>query len=330
MTVPTTEENVYSLIEDAMKEANSGNTVLAEQLLMRSYGSLESQRQQCNELRSRVFHLLANSYRDSGKLKVARDFYEKARQLFQDESLVPVPLAFFDDVYIQALREDDSELALLSQLDLYKVLQNPSCQPLKLRLRNLRRLVALTWAQSKYDKAEKYLREYLDLAVDGSVVGSPEQMTMLCHLGLIEFRLGKFAEAEAVYRQALMLSENLGSASEAEQAELLSELGLALCKQGKHDEAQVGCKKASDLREQSADSTAKKFHEIADFYCEKKCFDEATKFCSGALDVAETGCGCGTNDSLLAILRRLGLSDDAIVLRTSTSTIAVQKKCSSG
>lgn len=321
MIEATNEENVYTLVEQAMKAANAKNYLLAEQLLLRSYGTLDVRVLHNAEMRFRVLHLLANSYRDSGKLKVARQFYEKAKCILEEEHFAAAPLALCEDVYIQALCEGDLELALRSQQDLSSSLHRFGVQPVGTRLRNLLRLTALYWQKLKYYDAEHCLSEYIQLAVAHGKLSKRENVMQLGSLALLSFRSDKLTEAEELYKEALYLGNELQVFNHVEQAELLNQLGNALCAENKPDEAQSNCQRASKLREQQShagdESISGHFRAIADVYCNKGCMDEASRYCSAALDVFEFGCKTQSDnriDMLALLLRRLGLYDDAELL----------------
>ncbi len=328
MTGAIHDGSVQSLIEQAAKAANSGNYALAEQFLLESSGTLQTDMLVNTELRARVYHLLANSYRDRGKLAVSREFYDKANQVFEREGYDSRPPTFFDDLYIQALWEETFDLALVAQRDLYKVLRDCSYQPFKAIARNLLRLTAIYWMQSDYPEANKYYSEYMQTAKDAGRLGTNEFVSVLCSLGLMAFRMGDSAQAESLYKRALSIAQDLQITSEKEQARILNQLGMALCEQDKHSEGQKQCKKASELRERgnsSASDTGSQFQAIADVYCSKGCLDEASKYCGAALEVFEMGCQKGREtktESLLLIFRRLGLLDDAVILEGKTSIYA--------
>jgi tetratricopeptide (TPR) repeat protein len=318
MTDPTGDDvdDVAGLIELATQEAASGNHDHAEQLLLRSYGFLESQKQHADELKARVFHLLANSYRDRGKLHTARDFYEKASQVVE-ETLLHSSLTFFDDMYIQALCEGDHDLALRSQQDLGKILSASASKPQESTLRNLLRLAAIFWARSDYENADRVLREYLQQLLEFSAGATPEYVSALGYLGLIAFRMGRPQEAKSLYKEALALAEKLGNVQKEALAEMLNQLGVVLCSQYKHQEAQENCARAEELKMLPDDDTSSRLRSIADVYCARDCFAEASEYCHAAVDVVEMGAGSTQKESFCVILRRLGLFEDAEVLASS-------------
>jgi tetratricopeptide (TPR) repeat protein len=317
MTAPADESNLESLIELAVKESGAGNHLQAGELLQRSYEIVESQKQHCLELRAKVLHLLANNCRDSGNLEQARQFYDKAARIFSTESFALQSMAFYDDLYIQALKQGDYNLALGAQLDLWKVLQEADGQLLKSKLRNVLRLAALCWTQSDYANADRHLREYLQLLVDVNDAPSNEYVSVLGYLGLIAFRQERLQEAESLYKEALVL---LGNITDNEQAELLKQLGVVLCSQERHSEARVGCRKAEEIRREALDQTSEELRNIGGVYCAKNCFEEASKYCRAALDLVEMGCGADACLALAVILRRLGLVDDADLLSGRTGS----------
>lgn len=310
------DDNYYGLIEKAMQAASSGNYSMAEQLLLQSYGSIETEAHHINEVRGKVFHLLANSYRDRGKLHVSREFYEKARKELQQEYKV-VPLALFDDMYVQALYERDFAFALSAQKELHMILSSSGCHPTGLRLKNLLRLTAITWVLSNYEDAEAFLKEYLQLSEQSDKFSKRDMAQTLMSLGLLAFRNGNLQEAESLYKKAWALSEEFELFSEQEHSELLRQLGMALCGQQKHEEAQSVCARSVNTKENAslANNQSEQFREIADVYCAKGCFSEAARYCAAALDASELGSYArDKSESIAHILRRLNLCDDAIAV----------------
>ena len=250
-------------------------------------------------------------------MTTAHDYYEKARQIFAGEALSEPPFAFYQDMYSQALRENDLDLALNLQQDLWNLLQKSICPPPATRLNNLLRLAALYWTEADYQNADRYLKEYLQLSVVVSARATHEQISVLSYLGLLAFRMNKLEEAESLYKQSLAFSETCPDISNTEQSELLSQLGLVLCSQDRNMEAQTGCLKAEELRGQPGNDPDDQFRSIASVYCARHCFSEAAKYCRSALDIIEMGCAAGKSETLAVILRRLGLADDAGAVATS-------------
>ena len=321
------EENIYTLVEQAMQAAAAGNYTIAEQLLLRSYGTLEAQLLHNAELRARVLHLLANSYRNRGMFKMSRAFYERARTALEKESFAAPPLALCEDIYIQALCENDLDLALRSQQDLCQSLQKCGCHPSASRLQNLLRLCALYWSGGKYYEAELCLKEYIQLARDRNKLSKQETVSLLCSLALLSLRTGKLEEAESLYKEALYAGTELQVMNHSEQAEMLSQLGVVLCSQDKHTEAKANCRRAFDLNERArvpVDNISIHFRAIADVYCQRGCLEEASRYCSAALDAFEFGSKSQNNEPaerLLVTLRRLGLSNDADLLNSEKDKI---------
>lgn len=311
MSVSTNENNIDNLIELAEQEASAGNLAECEQFLLRSYQKLEDDKHHCGELRARVLRLLANCYRGSGNLNMARDHYEKACQVAAAENLLPA-VSLNDDMYIFGLVQNDYAYALQAQVDLWQSLEKSGGAMLEAKLRNLLRMAALYWLQADYINADKHLREYLQLVVDAREAPAQAYVSVLGYLGLIAFRLENHAEAEALYKEALAL---LGDITDNEQAELLKQLGLVLCSQNRNREAQLKCRKAEALRTEAGDEISNQLRSIADVYCSKNCFDEAYKYCRAALDVVELGSAAEKNEALALILRRFGLSQDAAMLK---------------
>lgn len=313
MAVPTEEENTYGLIEQALQAARSGNCALSEQLLLRSYGLLETELIHNAELRGRVFHLLANNYRDRGKLGVSHEFYDKACDVLKKESHLSMPLSLYDDMYIQALSESDYDLALRSQIDLNKVLSSGQYSSNKQLLKNLLRLVAVYWVKRNYSNAEMFLNQYVQFSEDSYKLNAGQNASLKAILGLFAFRLDRPAQAESLYLEALE-NEQLGV---QEKAETLNQLGFVRCSLGKIEEARPGCKEAINLREKSLcnNDTASEFRYIADVYCQRDCQDEASNYCRAALETYEMGrLDKADENSLALILRRLGLLDDAAII----------------
>jgi tetratricopeptide (TPR) repeat protein len=306
-----------------MQEASAGNYVLAEQLLFRSYGSLQTEQKQNAELRGKVFQLLANTYRNRGKLKVAREFYEKAREVLHRERAT-VSISLLDDMYSEALSEGDFDLALSLQKELYQLSQS-GAYSLDVRRQNLLKLAALSWRRLDYNEAEYFINNYLELSKESPKFSSREFISMTYVLGLLAFRMGKFEEAEKRYRVGITMAESLGIITDAERAEILNQMGLALCEQGKHEEAQKGCKIARNIREKllgNYDDISEQLRSIADVYCSKNCFDEASRYCEAALEVFEKGWSAQAADDveMSHLFRRLGLFDDAKLITKQLQT----------
>ncbi len=324
-------ESVYTLVEQAMQAASSGNLSLAEKLLLRSYGTLEAEVLHNAEMRARVLHLLANSYRDQGKLEVARGFYQKARASMEKESLSIAPLALCEDSYVQSLYEGDLELALRSQQDLCASMQKCNFQASTSRLKNLLRLCALCWTHGKYFEAERCLNEYLQLGRQFNKITREHSIMLLCSLALLSLRTGKLEQAESLYKEALYAGNELQIMSCSQQAEMLKQLGIVLCMQDRHAEAQRNCIRASELNEEqkfAEESIVNHFRAIADVYCGRGCMDDASRYCAAALDVYEFGFEKNKNssvDKLILIFRRLGLYDDAEILEQREALIFKQK-----
>lgn len=310
------QENVYNLIETAMQEASAGNYVYAEQILLQSYVNLQNDLRHNSELRGQVFHLLANNYRDRGKLKVARDFYEKALQVFDSQN-ANVPVSLFEDMYYMALREGDFETALQLQKDLYIILQKADWHPHELSLKTLLRLSAISWQQLNYRSAQVYLKKYLELSQATTKIGSREFVSMNYILGLLSLKAGESKDAEDIYRTAISMSKNAGIITDVEEAEMLNQLGMALCGAGKHVEAQAACKRAGEIRDKLigySEDIGNQFRCIASCYCSKDNFEQASVFCLEALEVFEKGAVQSNCGFMSHIMRRLGLFDDAKVV----------------
>lgn len=316
MAIRKTEESIYGLIERAMEASRAGDYLMAEQLLFQSYDCLDTESHHNANLRGKVFHLLANSYRNRGKFSLAKEFYKKAKDAVQNEPGT-ASLSLLDDLYIESLFDKDLELALASQTELREFLQNSNYHSLKIALRNFQRLAAIYWKQLQYDEAEKYLKEFFNLAEQHNQLEKRERFYTIFSLAILAYRLGKFAEAEGLYKTALREADELVSIiSEDEKAELLNQLGLALCNQGKNAEAQEGCKLSAEIRERSGASAniSGSLRSIADVYCEKTCFAEASRYCQAAMDTFELGGQDSGEESMILILKRLGLFDDAAIL----------------
>lgn len=304
-------DNSYELIEESIDARHHGDLLRSVELLLRSYKLLEADLGRRLELKARIFHLLANSYRDLGNLDLSYDFYERAWKLANDNGF-QLDYSFYEDSYIQSVCQPKWELGLEIQQDLRSRLRRDNAHNTKMRLKNLLRLTALYWLRANYYEAERTLEEYVELLTrEGNTTKSP-----LAVQALFALHLNKLDAAQEMYER--ILAEN--DLSDEDKTEVLRQLGYVFCTKGNLDEGQLRCRQANllngDFRVES--ELSDQFRAIAQVYCQKKCSAEAMKFCQAGIECFEVGhLGKADDQSMRLIFKRLGLTEDLSLLPLS-------------
>jgi hypothetical protein len=301
-------ESVYELIEESIEARQHGESLRSAELLLRSFQLVESDLDRKAELKAKLFHLLANSYCDLRKLDLASDFYGKAWMLAKANQL-QLDLSFYEDTYIQSLRQTHWKLGIEIQKDLRCRFRQRAFLPANLRLKNLLRLTALHWLNGNYYEAERSLKEYVEQMIEESSSARDK----LAVLGLFALHLNKLNEAKEIYEEILSDS----NISNDDKTEVLRQLGYLLCMEGNSDEGQLRCRQANllngDFHVES--ELSEQFRAIAQVYCQKKCSSEAMKFCQAGIESFEVGhLGKADQQSMKLIFKRLGLTEDLSLL----------------
>lgn len=308
------DDNACGVIERTRTHTGSRDQKLAEQIFLAGFEEIEEDIHRKTLLQGKTLHLLANNYRDRGQFEESRELYTKAGENLKDASPDEIRV-LFEDMYLQALCEEDYEAALKSQLDIYQLLSRCRYQAIEIRLQNLLRLACVYWKLTHYSEAEEYIKEYLRLAGDSRHLNKGAWIVLLYSQGFLCFRMNKLKEAETLYKMALYLDEETRTLGNEQKAEILGQLGVILCRLGKRGEARAGCCiESAQIREacENLAATPSQFRSIAESYCISGRYEEAASFCSTANDIFEKGLGVNDNDNFITgLFQRHKLLDDA-------------------
>ncbi|MBX9880185.1 MAG: tetratricopeptide repeat protein [Candidatus Obscuribacterales bacterium] len=190
-----------------------------------------------------------------------------------------------------------------------------------------RKLAATYLVCQEYENAKRNYGQLLRIAEEKYGCNHPDVAELLTFLALTNYFQGNYNEAEELYLKAFKSQQSEGNPQAVWTA---NELGLSLCAQGKHSLAKSYCHQALETREQftnkvsmtEREKLANELSELADVYCAKDGFEEATPLCRQALACRLQIAGLGSlelNDKLQLyayLLRKSGRDSEAIRIET--------------
>lgn len=277
-------ETWKACLQAAKREYEKGCYDAAEELIERVLKRFETELASCEREYASALHVCATIQREQGQYENAISLYTRAMDLsdqFMDraqriELITDMSLCYcLSGEFMPALKLEREAH------DLINAQHGPGSDEANA---SLARLSSLCWITDDLVGATLYLEQYYVHLLNRASERGPSLSTVMTWLGDLYYKREAFTQAEHMYKEALATLEDSCS-DELLTAHLMNRLGLSMCAQDLRYQARPICQRAARLRNstsQGTDQIAHRLNDLADVFCEKGQFDEATTLCQMA------------------------------------------------